>query len=140
MKNFTDLLGRVFLSFIFLYEAYDFIQYTGHTKAMMTTYGITWRQDFLLYSTVIFLILGGLMVLLGYRARTGAFLLLAYWLPITFIVHPFWQHAPGDLHRLEAIHFMKNLTIAGGLLMVMSNGTGAWAVRRIFATARVRGA
>ncbi len=140
MKNFTDLLGRVLLSFIFLYEAYDAIKYVSHTKAVMTDYGITWKQDTLLYGAVTFLVLGGLMLLAGYRARLGAFLLLLYWLPVTFIVHAFWTHAPGEVYRAEAMHFMKNMAIAGGLFMVMSNGTGAWAVRRIFATARVPGA
>lgn len=140
MKNFLDLSGRVLLSFIFLFEAYDALKYVGHTKSLMTSYGIVWRQDMLLYGAVAFLILGGLMVLTGYRARLGAFLLLLYWLPVTFIVHAFWTHPAGDLQRSESIHFMKNIAIAGGLLMVMANGTGAWAVRRIFATARVRGA
>ncbi len=140
MKNFTDLLGRVLLSFIFFYEAYDAVKYVGHTKALMASYGIMWRQDMLLYGSVTFLVLGGLMLLSGYRARLGAFLLLLYWLPVTFIIHAFWRHPPGELYRAEAMQFMKNLTIAGGLIMVMSNGTGAWAIRRIFATARVPGA
>lgn len=140
MKNFTDFAGRVLLSFIFLYEAYDAVKYVSHTKSLMTSYGITWRQDLLLYGAVTFLVLGGLMVLAGYRARLGAFLLLLYWLPVTFIVHAFWKIPAGEVHRVEAIHFMKNIAIAGGLLMVIANGTGAWAVRRIFATARVPGA
>jgi putative oxidoreductase len=141
MKHFTDLLGRVLLSFIFLYEAYDSVKYIKITKAVMATYGLTWRQDLLLYGAVTFLVLGGLMVLLGYRARLGAFLLLLYWLPVTFIVHGFWKHPAGaDVYRWEAIMFMKNIAIAGGLFMIMANGTGAWALRRLFATARVRGA
>lgn len=140
MRNFTDLLGRVFLSFIFLYEAYDALKYVRQTKALMTAYHITWRQDMLLYGAVAFLILGGLMLLTGYRARLGALLLLLYWLPVTFIVHAFWRLPPGEAYRAEAMQFMKNMAIAGGLLMVMSNGTRAWAIRRIFATARVPGA
>lgn len=141
MKHFTDLLGRVLLSFIFLYEAYDSLKYAKATKAVMASYGLNWRQDLLLYGAGTFLVLGGLMVLLGYRARLGAFLLLLYWLPVTIIVHGFWKHpASTDLYRWEAIMFMKNIAIAGGLFMIMANGTGAWALRRLFATARVRGA
>lgn len=140
MRNLTDLLGRMLLSFIFLYEAYDIASYVHHTKGVMTQYGIVWRQEMLIYGAITFLALGGLMILSGYRARLGAFLLLLYWLPITCIVHAFWKHPPGDTHRWEAIKFMQNIAIAGGLLMVMANGTGAWAIKRIFATARVRGA
>ncbi len=139
MKNFTDLLGRILLSFIFFYEAYDSIKYMKHTKAMMSVYGVTWKQDTLLYGAIVFLIMGGLMVLTGYRARLGAWLLLTYWLPVTFITHAFWQHPSGFTYRIEAMQFMKNMTIAGGLFMIIANGTGDWAIRRIFATARVRG-
>lgn len=137
MKHIFDLLGRLFLSFIFFYEAYDSILYFKHTKEIMTSYGLTWRQDLLLYGAIVFLILGAAMLLTGYRAKLGAFLLLLYWLPVTFIVHAFWNDPPGDLRRMEAIFFMKNIAITGGLMMVFANGVGKYSVKRLFATFRV---
>ncbi len=138
MKNVVDLLGRILLSFIFLYDAYDSIFYFEATKAKMTAYGLTWNQNFLLVGAIFLLILGGMMVLVGYRARFGAILLLLYWIPVTFIVHSFWND-PELERRLQAILFTKNLAIIGGLLMVWANGTGKYSVRRILATTRVRG-
>jgi putative oxidoreductase len=138
MKHIGDLVGRILLSFIFLYDAYDSIFYFKSTKDKMTSYGLTWQQDLLLVGAIFLLILGGTLVLIGYRARFGAVLLLLYWIPVTFIVHSFWND-PEPERRLQALLFTKNLAIIGGLLMVWANGTGRYSVRRILATTRVRG-
>jgi putative oxidoreductase len=136
MKDIVDLIGRVFLAFIFLYEAYDSIFYFEATKAKMTYYGLTWNQDLLLISVIVVLILGGTLVLLGYRSGFGVTLLLLYWVPVTFIVHSFWND-PEPEKRLQAILFMKNVAIIGGLLIVWVNGSGRYSIRRLFATTKV---
>lgn len=139
MKDLLDLLGRGLLSFIFLYEAYDSIFYYQATKAKMALYGFTWQPDFMLISTIGLLLLGGTLLLIGYRTGFAMFLLLCYWIPITFIVHAFWNE-PEPARRLESIMFMKNLAIVGGLLMVWANGVGKYSIKRLFATTRVPGA
>lgn len=136
MKNIIDFIGRLFISFIFLFEAYDSIKFSKTTKEVMTSYGLTWKQDLLLTGAIIFLILGGLMILSGYRARLGAVLLLFYWVPVTFIVHSFWNDPP-EIARGQSILFMKNISIVGGLLMVWVHGVGKFGIKRLFATFRV---
>jgi putative oxidoreductase len=54
-------------------------------------------------------------------------------------VHSFWND-PIEVRRLQAILFMKNIAITGGLLMILVNGSGRYSIRRLFATTRVRGA
>ena len=139
MKNLIDLLGRVLLSFIFLYEAYDSIFYFQDTKEKMTAYGLTWNQDLLLVGGIIILLLGGTLLLAGYRVGFGVLILLLYWVPVTFIVHSFWDD-PEPYRRLQSIMFMKNVAITGGMLMVWANGTtGKYSIRRLFATTHVPG-
>ncbi len=147
------------LSFIFLYEAYDSVFFFKETKLKMAIYGLTWNQDLLLYGAIFLLTIGGLMVLSGYRSSLGAFLLMLYWIPVTFIVHDFWnlskecpvQFTCFDLkghefvvqeyyRRTQSILFMKNIAILGGLLVILVNGSGRYSIRRLFATTRVPGA
>lgn len=150
MKNFIDLLARILLATIFFYEAYDAIFYFTETKAAMESYGMTWKTDFLLRGGIFVLVLGGLLLLLGYRVALGVSLLLMYLIPTTFIVHSFWND-PVDCYltvscmegqelyrRMQGVFFMKNLAIIGGLLMVWMNGSGKWSVKRLFATTKVR--
>lgn len=136
MKDIADLIGRILIAFIFLFEAYDSLKYFKHTKTVMASYGITWQPDFLLTATIFALFLGGTLILIGYRTGFGAFLVLLYWVPVTFIVHSFWNDPP-EIHRQESISFMKNMAILGGVIMIWVNGAGRYSIKRLFATARV---
>ncbi len=136
MKDSVDLIGRVLLAYIFLYEAYDYIAYFRANKVVMTSYGVTWNQNLLIYGAIFLLVLGGTMLLTGYRSRFGAVLLLLYWIPVTFIVHAFWNDPP-EIQRTQSIFFSKNLAIAGGLLIAAVHEPGRYSVRRLFATYRV---
>jgi len=138
MKDTTDLIARIFISLIFLFEAYDSIKFFKSTKNTMTDYGITWQQDMLLSGAIFLLILGGVLVLIGYRSAFGASLLLIYWIPVTFIAHSWWND-PIEIKREESIEFMKNIAIIGGLLLIVINGSGRFSIRRLFATTIVKG-
>ena len=138
MKNLLDLIARIFIALIFLFEAFDSTIYFQETQEKMTLYGISWRQDLLLVGSIILLFVGGILVLIGYRSKLGALLLLAYWVPVTFIVHSFWNDPP-EIQREQSVLFMRSLAIIGGLLFVYVNGAGKYSVRRIFATSRVPG-
>ncbi len=137
MKDIIDLIGRIFISFIFLFEAYDSIFYFKDTLAKMEEYGLTWNPHLLLYASIFLLVIGGILVLIGYRSGLGATLLLLYWIPLTFVIHSWWND-PEDIKRIQSILFMKNLAIAGGLLVVVVNGSKRWSIKRLFATTRVR--
>lgn len=138
MKDIFDLVGRILLSFIFFFEAYDYFAYERLNKEAMTIYGLTWNQDFFLYGAIFLLLIGALTLLLGYRMRTGAVMLLIYFIPLTFIVHDFWME-PSDTaeYRLQSILFMKNIAIIGGLLIAATHISGRYRLRRIFATTNV---
>ncbi len=137
MRDITDLIGRVFLATIFIFEAVDSTLYFEKTKQAMTVNGLNWNQEMLLYGSIFLLILGGLMVLFGYRSTLGAILLLIYWVPVTFIVHDFWNYPKEEL-REQSILFMKNIAIIGGLLMLAGKGSGRYSIKKLLATTRVK--
>lgn len=136
MKDYIDLLARICISFIFLYEAYDSIVFFKNTKETMTAYGIHWNQDVLLIGLIFVLILGGLMILIGYYASIGAFLILLYWLPFTLIIYSFWDD-PIELRRVNSLYFMRNLGTMAALLLLMANGAGNFSVKRILHVLRL---
>ncbi len=136
MKDIADLIARVLIACIFLYEAYDSIIFFNSTKVTMGEYNIYWSQDFLLIGAIFLLLMGGILVLIGYHPNFGAILLLLYWVPVTFIVYSFWNDPPG-VRRINSIMFMKNLAIMGGLLFVFVNGTGKYSVKRLLHVLRL---
>jgi putative oxidoreductase len=136
MNPAFDLLGRILLSAIFFFEAIDSILFADKMKVTMAEYGILWKQDLLLYTSIVALMIGALMVLFGYRIRFGVWLLLLYWVPVTVIVYSFWNDPP-DSQRLNAILFMKNIAVAGGLLMIAAHGSDRYSVQRLFRVSKL---
>lgn len=61
---------------------------------------------------------GGLSVATGYRARWGAWLLVAFLVPVTMMMHGFWRlHDPEAVHIQQAM-FFKNVALAGAALLL----------------------
>ena len=136
MYHVFDLIGRILISAIFIFEAIDSILFADKTLMTMAEYGITWRPEFLLYTSIVALAVGAIMLLIGYRIRFGVWLVLLYWLPVTFIVFSFWND-PVESQRLHAILFMKNIAVAGGLLMIAAHGGGKYSVQRLFVVSKI---
>ncbi len=138
MKDILHVLARVFIATIFIYEAYDSVLHYTHTKETMTAYGITWNQDLLLKTTIVILLLGGALLVIGYRVGLASFILLLYIVPVTFIVYSFWN-APIDDRPILRILFMKNIAIIGGLISLGINTPGKWSIRRLLDVRRLPG-
>ena len=136
MKNTTDLIARIIISMYFFYEAMDSFWAFDKTKDTMTKFGLTWNQDLLLSVTITFLFIGATLVLIGYFSGIGAFILLIYILPVTFIIFPFWNVEP-SVRGAMTVSFMKNLAVAGGLLLLIANKPGKYSVKSLIYTLRL---
>ena len=71
---------------------------------------------------------GGLSVLLGYRARAGALVLIAFLVPVTLAMHRFWTVADPMMHQLHMVMFMKNLALIGGAIFIAYFGAGPFSL------------
>lgn len=136
VKDLTDLIGRILIASVFLYEAYDSIFFFEKNLNTLENYGITWNPRLWASLAIVMLVLGGITVLIGYFARVGAFLLLLYWLPFTFYVYSWWND-PVELQRLHGLMFMRNLALCGGLFLLLSNGSGNYSVKKLVNTLRL---
>jgi putative oxidoreductase len=67
---------------------------------------------------------GGLSIALGYKARWGAWSLVAFLLPVTFIMHGFWRLQDPVLAHTQQAMFAKNISMLGAALMIAYFGSG----------------
>ena len=138
LQKFIVILGRIFLSFIFILAAINqIVDWSGAEESLvnalnqsLTFYNdidwikeliqlcLTWSSILMLIA-VIFEIVGGLLVFFGIRPRFGAFLLLLFLIPTTFFFHGFWTLQGAD-RNLQMTIFLKNLSIFGGLLLLLT--------------------
>jgi len=119
MSNFLDLLGRVFISSIFLLSGYNKIFNYSGTISWMEGFGI---PGFLLAPTIILEFILPLLIIIGYRTQLAAFLLAIFCVATGLIFHL-------DLSdQMQTIQLLKNLGLAGGFLFISVNGPKEWAV------------
>ena len=69
-------------------------------------------------------LLGGLAIAVGYHARWAALALGLFTLAASVLFHQFWA-VPADKVMIQQLMFMKNLSVAGGLVIVAALGAGA---------------
>ncbi len=136
MKNTADLVGRLLIGLFFFYEAFDTMVFFDETRDTLTNYGITFAQDWLIVASIIILLLGAIMVIIGYYASIGALLLLIYWFTFTMVVYSFWND-PVDVKVIHLKSFMRNLALCGGLFIMVANGARSWGVKRILHVMRL---
>jgi putative oxidoreductase len=122
-RRYAAPLGRVLLSAIFLMSGFHKITDFQGTVETMQKMGLTQMTTALAVGAIVFEVVGGLSLLLGYRTRLGAVMLVLFLIPTTLTFHAFWA-VPAEQQQMQMIHFLKNLAILGGLLMVVSHGSG----------------
>jgi putative oxidoreductase len=67
---------------------------------------------------------GGLSVMLGYKAKMGAWLLVAFLVPVTLWMHRFWDVEDAQMAQMQMVSFMKNLALTGAALYMAFFGAG----------------
>ena len=112
-------LGRVLLSLIFLISGVGKISGYAGTQAYMESVGV---PGALLPAVIVFEVLGGLAIVLGWQTRVVAFLLAGFCLVSAVLFHG----NVGD--QGQQIQFLKNLGLAGGFLVLVAHGAGAWSI------------
>lgn len=122
IEDYAAPVGRVLLALLFINAGYGKITgYTG-TAGYMDAMGV---PSILLPLVILLELGGGIALLLGYQTRFVSLLLAGFTLLAGILFH--YLPAAG-MEGMEAqnqmIHFMKNIAIAGGLLLLLGNGAG----------------
>ena len=121
MSNLTDFFGRILISALFLISAYNKILSIDGTMGWMEGFGM---PGILLYPTIALEIILPLLIIIGYQTRFAATLLALFCVVTAFIFHY-------DLNdQIQTIAFLKNIGLAGGFLIILTNGPKDWAIDR----------
>lgn len=116
---FAELAGRILLAIIFITSGWGKISGLEGTQGYMEMMGV---PGILIYPTILVELVGGLFVLVGFQTRIAALLLAGFSLLSGYLFH----FDPSN--QMEMISFMKNVTIAGGFLLLVAHGAGKLSV------------
>lgn len=118
----ASVTGRILLGLFFLVPGLMKALNWAGTSEFMAGHGMIYVPYFL-GAAVALEIVGGLAVITGIQARLAAFLLFLFTLIVNVVLHDFWTFT-GDAAQAELQLFVKNLAVAGGLLMIVGSGPG----------------
>ncbi len=119
------LIGRLLFGLIFILAAPRHLSHEGIQHA--ADLGVPMATVLVPLSGVMAL-LGGLSIALGYKAPLGAWLLVGFLAPVTFLMHAFWkQTGPIASHTQQAM-FAKNLAMLGAALLITQFGSGPFSI------------
>ncbi len=121
-----ELLARVCMSFVFLWSGITKACDRSAGKAEIAALGLP-SPGLFLALTVVCQIVAGLMVLLGFWARLGAFLLLGFTVVATLLAHVS-QGFAGEKGRQQLTTTFEHLAIAGGFMFLIIHGAGGLSI------------
>jgi putative oxidoreductase len=119
LQSLSAPAGRFFLSLIFVLSGIGKIGTYSATQGYMESVGV---PGLLLPAVIVLEVVGGLAVMLGWKTRIAAFLLAGFSLLSAIMFHADF----GD--QLQSIMFLKNLSLAGGFLILVAFGPGTWSI------------
>jgi|TARA_Y100000310_G_scaffold283698_1_gene305878 putative oxidoreductase len=117
--HIVELIGRIFLSVLFLIEGIGKLFTQEQVITYMEDYGV---PGILFIPAVIVEILFPLLLIVGYKTRLAALVLALFTLTVTIIFHTDFDDG------MQLISFLKNLAITGGFMIVIAYGSNKFSL------------
>ena len=126
LNRYGPLVGRILIALIFVVSGFGKITGFEGTVGYIASKGLP-LPEFAAMAAVIIELGGGLMVVFGWKARWAAAAMFVFTAVAALFFHNFWA-VPAAQSQNQMIHFMKNVSMLGGLLYVIVYGSGPFSV------------
>ena len=114
-----ELLGRIFLSTLFLIEGINKIFNYEGTIQYMESFGVS---EYLAIPAIVLEILFPSLLIIGYQTKIAALVMAIFTIVVAIIFHTNFND------HMQFITFFKDIAIAGGFLIIFANGAGKYSV------------
>jgi putative oxidoreductase len=112
------LIGRIVFALVFLFSG-------STVHLLQARQGIEYARmyrvpapELLVPFNGLMAVAGALSVILGIWADLGALLLVAFLVPVALFMHAFWRETDEQMKANQMAHFMKNMALTGGALVL----------------------
>ncbi len=120
-------LGRILFSAIFILSSLN--HFSSRAIGYAAQHHVP-APNLLVPLSGIIALVGGLSILLGVGARVGAWLVALFLIVVTPTMHDFWNVADPMMRADQMAHFMKNVALLGGALLIAYFGAGPASLSR----------
>ena len=125
-KAYASLAGRILLALMFIIAGFGKLGNLAGTAGYIASGGLPFPS---LLAVVVGLLelLGGIALVVGYQVRIAGLALALFTVAASMIFHAYWS-APADKQMVAQLLFMKNISVAGGMLLISALGAGPWSL------------
>jgi len=129
----AQLIARILISTVFIvfgfFQFTDIARYTNNPAILkfVAATGHILSPLIVAYLVAAIDLFAGLLILVGYQTRIAAAVLIIFVLLTLFFAHAFWT-MEGPARIANQAHFYKNLTLIGGLLLILAFGPGRYSL------------
>ena len=113
MNRVLDLLGRVFISTIFLFSGLNKIEKYEETIEWMASYNL---PNYLLAPTIVLEIIAPILIIIGYKTKIAAAALSIFCIATAIVFYNNFDN------QMQLTAFLKNIALSGGFLFLVING------------------
>ena len=117
--HIIEIIGRIFLSAVFLIAGVNKIFNYEGTTTYMESFGV---PDFLYIPAIILEILFPLLIIIGYQTKISALIMAIFSVSLAIIFHTDFSN------QMQVMSFLKNFAIAGGFIIIFVNGPSRWSI------------
>lgn len=136
-KAYVSVVGRLLLALMFILSGFGKLGNIEGTAAFVASGGLP-APTFLAVAVGVLELFGGLALVVGYQVRLAGLALGLFTIAASVVFHAYWS-APAAQQFVTQLLFMKNISVAGGMLLISALGAGPLSIdARIAARAATR--
>ncbi|MBL8416519.1 MAG: DoxX family protein [Propionivibrio sp.] len=135
-KTYVSLVGRLLLALMFIVSGFGKLGNIEGTAAFIASGGLP-APTLLAAAVGALELFGGLALVVGYRVRLAGIALALFTVAASVVFHAYWS-APADQQYVTQLLFMKNISVAGGMLLISALGAGPLSIDARIAAGKSR--
>ena len=124
-NSVLTLVGRILLAVLFIPAGFQKFGAIEGTSGYIAAMGLP-ASTLLAWAAAVFEVVAGIAILVGFQTKWASLALAAFCVFTGFVFH--YAAVAGDTSGMQMIMFMKNLSLAGGFLVLAASGAGAYSV------------
>jgi len=122
---YAQLIGRLLFAALFVRSGFNHLTQLQGLAGYAGSKGVP-APRLMTVITGLMMLVGGVLIALGWQRGIGAGLIFVALVPITWMMHAYWKIEDPMLRGSDRAHFMKNVALAGAALLIAFYAGGPW--------------
>ena len=117
--DYVFLLGRILYGGFFIVGGFNHFTHLNMMAGYAASKGIPAGKLAIIVSGLL-IIIGGLCIVIGCSPEVGVLCIVVFLVPVTFMMHAYWQETDPMQQINQRVNFQKNLALLGAALLLLA--------------------